>query len=396
VQESPVTPRESDAVDLTASQIKAEVPESPSVTVAKEPAEVPQLREPLAPKPVEIPGLSPQSVKVSGQGNNITTISLIEDTPSITPESAELIGDIRSEFRDFPELGTVLEKFVLDTKHPMNIVGYMKNREMRPAIFDELKTMAKLPSVSSGDLKETVARTFDPSKPLLKSDDAEFSVADGQKRSQALKEDLLKRDGALYSMGDVPTDEQSQALKAYAGKIRKDTLPKLVDKLESIIADMPKDKGFPAVNARAKTAEGIVDKIHRMRVGNDGKDPRPDYALCDMPDAVGGRITVNTPEELQKVMQRLESSFGNENIFEKDNFYSNPKKNQRAYRVITYTVQVDGVPCEVQVTTLRSSMAADLNHNTAYKRLHPDLPESTIDYISGLQRNVAADEHRDL
>jgi len=59
-----------------------------------------------------------------------------------------------------------------------------------------------------------------------------------------------------------------------------------------------------------------------------------------MPDAVGGRIVVGNIRDLEAVMERMEATFGKENIYEIDNFYSSAKR-ERPYRVITYAVNVD-------------------------------------------------------
>ena len=53
---------------------------------------------------------------------------------------------------------------------------------------------------------------------------------------------------------------------------------------------------------------------------------------------------------------------------------------------------VDWVPCELQVTTLQSSLTADLWHNTWYKPIH-DLPDDVIEKIGNLQRQVTIFEH---
>ncbi len=96
-------------------------------------------------------------------------------------------------------------------------------------------------------------------------------------------------------------------------------------------------------------------------------------------------------------MLKLEEKFGKGRIFEKDNFYSNPEKKYRPYRVITYTVEVDGVPCEIQISTLRSSIVADLEHNARYKpNIHPDLPQKVRDHTLDFQRSSTASEHTEL
>jgi len=338
---------------------------------------------------------------VNNRTNNPTTIAMLdeaqaaqEESPAPSPEAA-LISRIREEFSEYPEMAAVLEQYVADTSHPMNIVAYLKNPESRDYVMAELKEMAALRKLPEDQFGKVIDATFDPSKPLMMANDFDYNFEDDQDNMAILKEELLFFDEPLFSIGDNPTQEQRQELDEYADRLMYETTPELVDRLEEIVADIPAGDGFPAINARAKTAGGMLDKIKRVRSGNEWKAPRPDYCLADMPDAVGGRITVKTPEQLEQVMHKLEETFGGEDIYEKDSFYANSKKKYHPYRVITYTVTIDEVPCEIQVTTLRSSLAADLWHNTGYKPIHEDFandPEM-LEYLSGMQRAVSAQEH---
>ncbi|MDQ7824548.1 MAG: hypothetical protein RDV48_17225 [Candidatus Eremiobacteraeota bacterium] len=389
-----------DSVDIKLPSAKAEKTEKREKPAAKEvKAEAP--RAPV-PSPYEVlSSLSlpaTQNAVVAGSAANPTSIALFDEFSDVSSKDAPLVARLSQELAAQPGLALTIEKYLGDSSHPMNIVASLRDPERREAVIAELKDMASKKPLSSEELRTEVDRHFDPSRPLMRSNDAEFNIdtASGQKKSELLKEKLLARDSLLYSTGDKPSPEQFSALDEHAGRLRKDIMPALVRELNAVVEGMPREQGYPDINARAKRADGIVDKIHRMREGNDGKAPRPDYCLADMPDAVGGRITVRTPQQLEQVMVRLEERFGKENIHEKDSFYSNPKKKYSPYRVLTYTVTVDGVPCEVQLTTLKASLAADLWHNTGYKNLHPDLPRSVLDSLSGMQRAVAAEEHRQI
>jgi len=314
----------------------------------------------------------------------------------LAPADAQAIGAVRKGLEQHPVLARVVEAFILDKDHPMNLVAYLKDVHSRPVVLEHLDRMASLCPVGPSALGDLVEQTFNPEVPLLTDSGAELGTRHGVPGPQRLRQDLIDRDPELFTMGQPASEEQWVRLKAHASVLRTDVLPGLTRELESLVADLPTSGGFPAVNARAKSATGMADKIDRMQRGNDGKAPRPDYCLADMPDAVGGRITVRDPRQLQQVMDRLEERFGKENVFEKDNFYANPKKRLRPYRCITYTVVHQGVPCEVQLTTLNASLAADLWHNTGYKPLHPDLTEEEIGYLGDLQCSVSADEHRIL
>ncbi|GEM_PF-2781200 len=317
-------------------------------------------------------------------------------SPDLAPADAQAIGAVRQGLEQHPILARVVESFILDKDHPMNLVAYLKDVQSRPVVLEHLDRMASLCPVGPSALGNLVEQTFNPQVPLLTDSGAELGTQDGVSGPQRLRQDLIDRDPELFAMGQPGSEEEWGRLKAHASILRTEVLPGLTRELEALVAELPTSGGFPAVNARAKSAAGMADKVDRMQRGNDGKSPRPDYCLADMPDAVGGRITVRDPRQLQQVMDRLEERFGKENVFEKDNFYANPKKRLRPYRCITYTVVHQGVPCEVQLTTLNASLAADLWHNTGYKPLHPDLTEDEIGYLGDLQCSVSADEHRIL
>jgi ppGpp synthetase/RelA/SpoT-type nucleotidyltranferase len=349
--------------------------------------------------------LAPLTSTNSGSGPEVpSTMVMLEPEvetglpplPDLTPADAQAIGAVRQGLEQHPILARVVESFIMDKDHPMNLVAYLKDVQSRPVVLEHLDRMARLCPVGPSGLGNLVEQTFNPEVPLLTESGAELGTRDGVSGPQRLRQQLIDRDPELFSMGQPESEEEWGRLKAHASFLRTEVLPGLTGELESLVADLPNSGGFPAVNARAKSAAGMADKIDRMQRGNDGKAPRPDYCLADMPDAVGGRITVRDPRQLQQVMDRLEERFGKENIFEKDNFYANPKKRLRPYRCITYTVVHQGVPCEVQLTTLNSSLAADLWHNTGYKPLHPELTGDEIGYLGDLQCSVSADEHRIL
>ncbi len=370
---------------------------------------------PVAPRPQSAPAApapGPQVLMLDqglggalfGDGSTPSAMAVLGAQPAeassasldLSPADAQAIGAVRQGLSEHPVLAKVVEGFVRDKDHPMNLVGYLKDPESRPVVLEHLNRMASLYPISPEGVKGVVEQTFNPEVPLLTETGSDLSARDGVPGPQALRQELLDRDPGLYSLGHPDTEAGWDRMNAHARRLRSEVLPSLTRELEALVSDMPSTGGFPAVNARAKSAAGMADKIDRMQRGNDGKDPRPDYSLADMPDAVGGRITVRDPKQLQQVMDRLEERFGKDNIYEKDNFYASPKKRTRSYRCITYTVIHQGVPCEIQLTTLNASLAADLWHNTGYKPLHPELNGSEIGYVGTLQSSVTADEHRIL
>lgn len=297
----------------------------------------------------------------------------------------KLIGIVESEFNEYEYFQEVLKKFILDEKNSLNIVNYLKNPETRELTIKELKEILKLweKYISQEEMSDIIKSIFEWESILLKS--ANF------KRDFELKQKLIHANPELFEIGWNMSYNQNKLLKSYVERLNSEILPALKNKLKDIISDIDVVKWFPKINVRAKDAGWIRDKIWRMRIGNNWKNPRIDYNLSDMPDAVWWRITVTDINQLEQVMSKVESIFGKENIFEIDNFYSSAKKD-RPYRVIAYTVLIEWVPCEIQLTTLKSNLVADIWHNTWYKRIH-ELPEEIIDKLDNLQRQATLYEH---
>lgn len=297
----------------------------------------------------------------------------------------ELINTIDKEFKDYEYFQDVLKKFILDEKHPMNIVNYLKNPETKDITIKELKEILKLweNKVSQKEMTEIINAIYEWENRLLKSNELN--------RTDILKKKLLDSNPELFGIWEKLSFNERKLLKAHSNRLATEILPSLKNKLNSIISDLPKQDWFPSINARAKDTEGIKNKIFRMREWNDWKKARIDYNLSDMPDAVWWRITVTDINQLEKVMWKIEETFWKDNIFEIDNFYSSAKR-ENPYRVITYTVLVDWVPCEIQLNTLKSSLVADLWHNTWYKQIH-ELPKEIIERLANLQRQTTIHEH---
>lgn len=326
--------------------------------------------------------------------------SVLEKLSKELPAIQGAIAETRAALSKHPELAGVLEKFLLDVDHPVNVTSYLKDPARRVIVLHDLLLIAESKAIGTEEFSQIISETAHADHPLFKALDPELNETNGRKRSEILSEKLATgTEAELYAIGAGPTPTQRVLLDRYVTRLNNETRSRFETTLESIVreVDAPSETihpdGFPVMSGRAKSAEGILDKIARMRRGNDGKDPRPGYTLANMPDAVGCRITVRDVQQLSGIMQLVEARFGKQNIYEKDSFYVNPKKRERPYRVITYTITVDGVPCELQLSTLSSSMTADLEHNTLYK---PYIPVSSeeADLISSLQRRATVHETR--
>lgn len=117
-----------------------------------------------------------------------------------------------------------------------------------------------------------------------------------------------------------------------------------------------------------------MNKVERMTMGIAGREGRPEYSVGDVIDAVGARITVANIQALAAVLDEARKELG-ARILELENLYLEPKAHDLTYRVIpmVVSIKVDKQPYtyELQLTTERASVAADLGHNTVYKPYVP-------------------------
>jgi ppGpp synthetase/RelA/SpoT-type nucleotidyltranferase len=144
--------------------------------------------------------------------------------------------------------------------------------------------------------------------------------------------------------------------------------PRVVDELKALAPDETE------VTARTKAPAGIIDKIERMRAGHSGRDPRPEYEVGDVNDAVGARVTLPDTASLETFFERIKEEYGagdDGRILEIENFYAEPKGGSPNYRVIPMVMSTEDEwgrhPFELQLTTRLASTAADLGHNTVHR-----------------------------
>ncbi|MEU1375983.1 helicase HerA-like domain-containing protein [Streptomyces triculaminicus] len=150
------------------------------------------------------------------------------------------------------------------------------------------------------------------------------------------------------------------------------------------------------LSIRTKSADGLVDKVNRMTEGSEGRKARPDYEIGEAVDAVGARITVEDTAQLETVLEKAKEHFGTREdgrLLEVENMYAEPKSGNPSYRVIPMVVaiEVDGKPYtyELQLTTERASVAADLEHNTVCKA-HIETTSEERDVMRKMQAEAAA------
>lgn len=317
----------------------------------------------------------------------------------------ELIPQLHQEFKEHKEIAEILEKYILDEAHPMDIVKYLQNSTTRAAAIQSLKEIIELWKNAQVPKEEFAG--------LIKSinlwKESSFLKLQNFNHYETLQQSLLQKNPDLYGIwNDIKLPEwvdlkdinlmnlslpykQKKALFDYA-KVLPEVNIQLKATLQNIAQEIWIKDGFPSVSTRAKSAGWLLEKINRMREWNAGRDQRPNYKLWDIPDAVWWRLTVKDVNQLEQVLQKIEQKFWKENIFEIENFYSSDKKLNKPYRVITMTVQVDGVPCEIQLSTLKSSLMADLDHNVIYKEIH-EASDEVKENLIHLNRQTTIEEH---
>lgn len=292
-----------------------------------------------------------------------------------------------------PTLDTVVDLMLKDTAHPMDLTRNLANPNLSPKVSEKFHELAPVRGITPDEFKAVVEANREKIKRLFPQDDTLFNInpITGQKLAVELRDSLIESNPVLFGIGDSKwlTQAQQHQLHKHADYLKVSVLPRLRNTLDEITGMLPEGH-YAHVSARAKTADGLEDKVFRMQAGNGGKAERPHYRLADVPDAVGGRVVVENIEDVAAVTAEIEKKFAGK-ISEKDNFYLNPRKSEGPYRVITYTVECEGVPCEIQVMTLASNISSDIEHNTVYKQLIP-LEERQLDEIMDWWRGVSAQE----
>jgi ppGpp synthetase/RelA/SpoT-type nucleotidyltranferase len=257
--------------------------------------------------------------------------------------------------------------------HRLNLTDNLLNADRRARVIEVLNELADSNVVASFGSFDRLLNAnaghgslFDPVADEVNDD------ADGNSRKNTFVEALKAADPAR-AVGADPTIGHSILLDEFALILSARALPVVKAEIRTIAdAVGPSAK----VTARAKTAQDLTDKVDRMT--KDEAAPRPHYRVGEVIDAVGARITVADMAELAIVFEAVKAHFGTGDsgrILEIENMYASPKPIKPLYRVISMviSVEVDGKPYtfELQLTTERASVAADLDHNTLYKPYVP-------------------------
>ncbi len=120
--------------------------------------------------------------------------------------------------------------------------------------------------------------------------------------------------------------------------------------VKGVLKDMPGE-----VESRTKTPYSIINKLRRKRIGGEK----------GITDIAGTRLIVDTHEDLEMAVEKIEAGAVGE-VLEKDDHY---QSEGNPYSAVHFIVSVDGKPVEIQVVTDRIHEIADAAH-TPYKEGH--------------------------
>ncbi|PPJ36878.1 hypothetical protein C5E45_18310 [Nocardia nova] len=271
-------------------------------------------------------------------------------------------------------LASVLNRLVADP-HPLGITSALRDPHMHARTVELVAGLTSFRELTRyGDDLEAYRSENPGHGPLFESIEPHINMdADGRSRKNEYVAAAKLRDEAR-TVGRNPSEADRAAVNEYAHRLAGLVEPSVENELNAIAEDLRKEFGDMTVSVRSKDGDGLLDKVQRMLLGRAGAPGRPNYEVGDVIDAVGGRITVHDMKALAAVFERVKNHFGTGDagrILEIENMYAHPKSKAPSYRVIPMIIksEVNGMPYtfELQLTTQRASIAADIEHNTFYK-----------------------------
>lgn len=292
--------------------------------------------------------------------------------PSINPEQSRVqpVEDhIESALAEHPEVAAVIARLTTDKTDHLDLTRAIRDPSKAK---DALATLAELAdgNLLRGRTFDEYARSNPGQGPLFEALMPGINTtADDRNRKNVFIDRCKEADPVLF-IGRNPDDNEQGLIDGYARRLRNFVEPAVHDELSALASFFD----GASLSIRTKIGTDIIDKVERRASGSDSRPARPGYQVGDVIDAVGARITVADMYELGNLLQAAKEHFGvgdNGRILEIENMYAAPKPDNNDYRVVPLCIstKVDGQPYtyELQLTTWRASIAADLCHNTIYK-----------------------------
>jgi ppGpp synthetase/RelA/SpoT-type nucleotidyltranferase len=268
---------------------------------------------------------------------------------------------------------------LLDDPHALNVTNSLRDPVLRDVVAGHIEELGRGDALAryGGDLHQFLQDN--PGRgPLYDKvpDWVNTVTVDGvEKTRMGLYIEELKASDPALAVGAHPAEGEMGLVREYADRLAEDLKPEVDRVLSDIAARIRETTDGPVdYNSRAKDADGLIDKVGRMSRGRENAPGRPWYRVGDIIDAVGARITVPDTASLWRTLKAVIGEFGvgdGGRIVEVDNMYASPKSKSPEYRVIPLCIgiEVNGhkYAFELQLTTLRASIAADIEHNSLYK-----------------------------
>ncbi|WP_158510598.1 toxin glutamine deamidase domain-containing protein [Actinoplanes friuliensis] len=275
---------------------------------------------------------------------------------SVAPHSAELADVVVRLLEDHQA-----------NDHRLNLTEALVDADRRPRALELLVEVARRAVITEfGTLEQFlsghpgVGDLFEPVEHQVNT------TPDGLSRKKAFEAEARRRD-PVRGVGPAPTLAELTLLDDYGIRLRRRVLPAATLEVEELASQLG---GDALVSGRSKRSGDLLDKVRRMTSERPNRPARLDYRVGDVIDAVGLRLTVPDMDTLSAALELVKTHFG-DRILEIENMYAQPKAQAPSYRVIPViiSIETDGLPCtyELQLTTQRASVAADIEHNTIYK-----------------------------
>ena len=316
-----------------------------------------------------------------------------EQRPDGVDDPADELSKLEA---DYPEVGSVVRRLANDTGHRLDLTTALRDPGRRADTLAVVRELADGRLLPDGDLERY--RQENPGRGRLFTE-VPFEVnhnPDGTSRKDTYLAHCAAAD-PVRRVGGLPDTRQQDAVREYAARLANTVEPLVTGEVEDLAADLP----GAVVSTRTKIADDILEKVGRMSSGSDSRPPREDYLVGHVVDAVGARITVADTDQLGRLLDRVCDTLGvgdGGRVLELDNMYAAPKASNPSYRVIPLLVAVeaDGIPYtyELQLTTRRASVAADLEHNTIYKP-HVPTSDGQRDAVRRMMAEAAALDQQD-
>ncbi|MFF4579801.1 hypothetical protein ACFY15_15540 [Streptomyces sp. NPDC001373] len=323
---------------------------------------------------------------------------LVEEGDSGDPEKGDQrenpLADVAGVLSEkYPEVASVITKLGADNTNKLNVIESLKDAETRGGrTLEIIQELAEGETLEGRSLEEY--RSENPGRgPLFEPVEHEVNhKPDGTSRKDAYVEQA-KVDDPVRALGASIEGSDRVALDDYSMRLQNEVEPSVCEDVTRLLEEAG---GDDQLSIRTKSASGLVDKVERMVNGSDGRKPRPDYKIGDVIDAVGARITVDDTARLEIILEKSKEYLGvgeGGRLLEVENMYAEPKGGNPSYRVIpmVVSIEVEGKPYtyELQLTTRRASVAADLEHNTVYKSHIETTPEER-DVMRRMQAEASA------